>query len=259
MNTWRILVCIVTISGITSCKDETTSVVNSWNEDAEARISNQGTENVEAGFTAPLSESLGPNLTITGGSGTIAFDTTRGVLLAGALGSDDDGRVYVGTNASNFISPTNIGFVAEVSVTINPGDHNAETAFFGVGEGLDPNHAGVGPSYDEPSGGSAFAYFGVRDNPGGRTIVNDNKHGKNGSNLTPQKKIGPGTHRLRLTYDGTQLHLSVQIKETGSFVEHLSIDVSDNGFDETNSRIFFGGSNEATFSNFEILSITTTH
>ena len=52
-------------------------------------------------------------------------------------------------------------------------------------------------------------------------------------------------------------HLTVQIllfllrlMRWGAFIDQLSIDVSDNGFDDTNSRIFFGGSNEATFNNF---------
>jgi len=255
------------VLGVISCKDEDTSSLKAWNENSEARMSTQaspskpgvyGMSNVEAGFLDALDGELGPNLSITGGSGTIAFNVDQGTLLAGAPEGGDDGRVYIGTNASNYITSTNIGFVAEVSITINAGDHNDETAFLGVGEGIDSNHGGLGPSYDEPSGGSAFAYFGVRDNSGGLTILNDNKKSKSGINRKPlHKRTGPGTHRFRLTYDGTYLHLSAQIHERGDFIEQFSIDVSDNGFDETNSRIFFGGSNEATFNDFEVLSVTT--
>ena len=205
-------------------------------------------------FADPLDGALGSDLQITGGSGTIAFDAANDTLLAGAAGGGNGGRVYVGTAATDFITVTNIGFVAEVTVTINPGDNNADTAFFGVGEGIDPGDNGGGPSFDEPSGGTAVAYFGVRD--AGNTIINDNLLGDNGPDNN-DISVGDGTHRFRLTFAGGDLVLSAQVNEMGEFIDQATIDVSDNGFNATNSRIFFGGSNEATFDDFEVVSVTT--
>ena len=255
---------LLIFSVLTSCKDKDANearTINAWNEVAEARLSEQVVSSNESSpssttavFSDPLDGALGPHLSITGGSGTIAFDT-QGTLLAGVHNGGDDGRVYIGTNASDYISSTNVGFIAEISITINRGDTNADTAFFGVGEGFDLDTRGKGPSFDEPSGGTATAYFGVRDRP--LVIVNDNFLSKKGKNIAPSNgTTGPGTHRFRLTYDGTHLTLSAQINEAGPFIEHRSINVSDNGFNETNSRIFFGGSNEAVFDNFEVIKIT---
>ena len=89
----------------------------------------------------------------------------------------------------------------------------------------------------------------------GNTLVNDNILGENAGN--EPVSIGAGTHRFRLTFAGDDLVLSAQANETGEFVDQATIDVSDNGFDATNSRIFFGGSNEATFNDFEVVSVNT--
>ena len=211
------------------------------------------------------SGALGSNLAISGGSGSIGF-SGGGELLAGAAGAGDDGRVYVGTVDANYAGPTVTGFVAEVSITVNAGDQNAETAFFGLGVGQDFNSGGGSPSFDEPSVGPS-AFFGVRDdNAGGAFgtfVFGDFALGDpadNGVNMAPPNGDGgAGTHRFRLTYDSVAgtLQLAQQVNSMGAFIDNGVINVADNGFDETNSRIFFGGSNEATFDNFEVVSVTT--
>lgn len=195
---------------------------------------------------------LGANLVVTGGPGSLTF--SNGELLAGIDGSNDDGRIFVGTTETGFAGPNVTGFVAEITTTIIAGETNADTAFFGLGPGLPAGR------FFEPTEGPV-AVFGVRDdNAGGNantTLLGDFAAGESGGAAGVAGEPGPGTHRLRLTYDGTTLQLSQQLNLTGAFVDTFSIDVSDNGFDETNSRIFFGGSNEAIFDDFAIVSVTT--
>jgi len=131
MNVWRTIGSLLVIIGITSCKEEEkTSTINTWDEDSEAKMSEldkssvSSMKNEEACFFDSLDGPLGPQLSVTGGSGTIAF--SQGSLLAGAPDGDNDGRVYIGTNDSNYITSVNIGFVAEVSITINAGDTHFE-------------------------------------------------------------------------------------------------------------------------------------
>ena len=210
------------------------------------------------------SNALGTNLEISGegrgvGASLPSISFSGGQLLAGAAGAGDLGRIYVGTVDTNYAGPTVTSFVAEVSITINNGDTNADSVFFGLGSGT------PGGNFDEPQGAPA-AFFGVRDDNAdagnGESLFGDlnaSGVGSAGRQTFANGDTGAGTHRFRLSYDAVAgtLEFSQQINETGAFVFASSLDVSDNGFDDTNSRIFFGGSNEATFDNFEVVSVTT--
>lgn len=192
---------------------------------------------------------FGSNLSQSGGSGIPSV--TGGVVVFNGTGDND--RSWVGTNDTDYAS---VGFVAQVTIQIeNTDETNSFTHFFGLGAGDDFDLSGGRPSFDEPVVGPT-AFFGVRGVAD--TLVGD--YNANTAAVVNSPKItgmdlGIGTFVLKLTYDNVAdtLTLAVDDVEFATF-----IDTSDNSFDASNARIFFGSSENNTFDNFSVAAIPET-
>ncbi|MBI1375097.1 MAG: hypothetical protein GC159_20450 [Phycisphaera sp.] len=162
---------------------------------------------------------------------------------------DDATRCYLRTTRTDW---SNRSFVAEVTITV--GDSGGiGGAFFGLGEGL----PGDGPR--EPSHGpSAFVVAWPNDFVPDQSLRwgDFNVESVSGTGRFVEGSegmAGSGTHRLRMVYDAETKRAAFSIDRNytgGPFHADFSsqaMDLSDNGFDATNSRIFIGGGKNARF------------
>ncbi len=198
-------------------------------------------ESISEDFTL---EGIPASLQANGATGNITDD--NGHLQFGGVGNGS--RSFVRTVAGDFFSKD---FVAEVTVTVPAAGANSVLAFFGMGEGT-PNPA---TSY-EPI------------NPGIHTrLHNDLNFGllhasDNGVStaFNTGSDPGSGTHRIRLTWDAAtqQARLQVDTDFTGgTFTADQDsglIDGSDNGFNDTNTHIYFGGNENLIYDDFSVTS-----
>lgn len=183
----------------------------------------------------------------TGGSGTT--DYSGGNAAMG--GSGNDGRDWIGTADTDYSTVT---FIAEVDVTVLDGSNNDNSLYLGMGPGQDANNGGAGPGFDEPSVGPTI-YVGVRDNGAGNHIRGDFDSSVTGAAIGANTAgpAGDGTHTLRLFSNGTNAQFSIDLNKTGTFADlGPTIELNDNGFDATNSRVFIGSSNGRVFDNFSV-------
>ena len=155
-------------------------------------------------------------------------------------GTNDLGRSILRTAKSDLYQTD---FVSEVTVTVVSG----ATAYLGFGEG-----SRVAPTYEPLGQPHVFARLSTGD-----LIISDN-----GTDIDPPSsgEVGAGTHRLRLTFDRAASELTFEIHQNysgGPFIPTTTlapIDCSDNGFTNTNSRIFFGGNLGVRFDDFAVQS-----
>jgi hypothetical protein len=182
-------------------------------------------ENFNAsGLPGPfLEQSGGSPLTFSGGA-AVASGASRGYLRT----VDDDYHL--------------INFVAQVTVTISDDTAGNATVFFGLGVG-EPN-PGNG---DEPSTNPNIYMAGFPTSfSGGGVKTQDNNAGQL---FTAFSHAGTGTHRLQMAWDSANQSMVFSIDRNyagGPFVADTvftAVNGTDNGFNSTNSRIFFGGSN----------------
>lgn len=179
----------------------------------------------------------------------------------GGSGADGDlGRAYFGTVQSDFGL---LDFVAEIDVTVGGnGESGPFTSFFGIGAGVGggPNNGG---GFDEPTAGpdQNSIFLGVRGTAN-YLLFDENSDGTldvGRSNVRSADSAfggaGAGTHRVRFEHDATAgtIAYSIDLNQTGTFAPLFTFDSSNNGFDATNSQIFFGGSNSRIFDNFSVV------
>lgn len=169
---------------------------------------------------------------------------------------DDSGllRTYLRTIDSDYGS---VDFVAEVTVTVpNASSPARNVAFFGFGSGGVEQSVGSGiPNLD----GMLLELLPAAFLPGVRG--DDGVSGIYRPNAGPVQCGGSGTFRLRIAWTAaTQVAvLSVQPNYAGgSFVAdpncQFTFDGSDNGFDASNSRLYFGSDWDTVFDDFVITS-----
>ena len=246
-----------------------------------------GTSSAQTSFTEDFSSgTLGPNIISTSVStdaaGMAGDPTSFEVIFAGVA---DPGRAFVGTADSDYAAAD---FSAQVDVTVPLG--GGANGFFGLGPGiLGGDGTGGGPAFGEPSTGPAI-YVGLNEDgrDGGEANLTDASVGaltaageanaqisdtagnripdpldptlfvfqdSDGDGVNdPQFAVGSGSHTLFLDYiQGAQtLEISADIGGAGTITSLGIFDTSDNGFDATNSRIFFGGDDGTTFDNFSV-------
>lgn len=150
---------------------------------------------------------------------------------AAFTGITEDERTYLRTTTGtgNFFSTS---FRASVTLI-----HNEQTiAFFGIGTG----QADSGLSY-EP------AHPSINTRAHGDGLAGDNTNiSDNGVTTTPTS-LGSGTHRMRLTWDAAAQTATFEFDQNYDGITFTpevttsAYDGSDNGFDSTTARIFFGG------------------
>ncbi|MES2737620.1 MAG: choice-of-anchor tandem repeat NxxGxxAF-containing protein [Verrucomicrobiota bacterium] len=171
--------------------------------------------------------------------------TGASVTFAGANatfnGVTETSRSYLRTKTTtgDFFATS---FVAEVTLI-----HNQETiAFFGLGVG----QADPGLTY-EPE----YPSINLRAHAEG--LGDDSTHVSDDGDVTTPISLGSGTHRLRLIWNATAKTATYQFDQNYNGVTFnvdatsVVVDGSDNGFNSTNARIFFGGTG-ATFDDFLI-------
>lgn len=184
----------------------------------------------------------------TGGSGMSVVED--GVAKIGS--ASNDGRDWYGTADTDY---NTITFTAQVDVVVEAGSNHASSLFFGLGMGLDADNGGLAPGFDEPSVGPAV-YVAVRDNPFGSHILGDFAADSDGNviGVNTDGPAGPGTHTLRLSHDhvGSTVDFFISLNQTGIFSLLSTVDISDNGFDATNTRVFFGAAEGRIFDNFQV-------
>ena len=164
-------------------------------------------------------------------------------------GATDSNRSYLRTTKTDFHAA---GFVAEVTVSIPAGD-SPQLAFFGLGAGVpDPSNSfepAVDPhiySNASPDGFDDPGFFNTNDSDSGP--------------IAPiLSAAGDGCHRLRLEWNVETAELTASIHQNYSGGDFLATTVladvngEDNGFDDTNSRIFFGGAGGIVFDDLVVL------
>lgn len=131
-------------------------------------------------------------------------------------------------------------FTADLRVTIQ----DAMVGFFGLGVG-DP-HIGFA---SEPRSGAHVFLRVDSDSLGGNASFVD---GGNSVDPLSSGEAGNGTYVLRANYDAVTRKIQFVIGDdsTGQFVPRAafnSLDTSDNGFNGTNARLFFGGADGIKF------------
>ena len=225
-----------------------------------------GLANAQTSFTEDFSAGLGPNIIVSGVTTTgLAPDTSGGDVLFDAANAGDGGRAFVGTVDTDYAAAD---FTATVEVTIVGND--TANAFLGLGAGV-PGGGGVGtaaPAFGEPSEGPAlYGAFnssgrdGGAVNPGdfpagdvGGASSTDFDIGGSADGTVAGPSVGDGTHILTLNYDSASGGLTFGAFINGAATETVigTIDGSDNGFDATNARIFFGGDDSTAFDDFSV-------
>ena len=181
------------------------------------------------------------------------------VIFAGA---GNDGRSYLGTTFTDYTSDDFLATI-DITVTDNGFDNAAggsANGFFGLGPGIiGGGGAGGNPAFGEPTTGPAiYAAFNNDNRDGGEanlvdTIIGFEQITTTASN-TPQVVVGTGTHTVTLDYSqatGT-LEFIADVNQSGALVSLGTFNTSDNGFDSTNARIFFGGDDNTIFDNFVV-------
>lgn len=193
-----------------------------------------------------------------GTSSTLIFTDGAGgagaISIAGGVatftGDGDGGRAFLGTAGTDFAAES---FEATVDVTVL--DTGGTNAFFGLGPGTES--AGGGNSFGEPSTGpTVFIILNDSTRDGGQAAFGDFEDPDNGT--VPiggtQPVIGEGSHTLRLSFDADAQEIAFFASINGAAETLIfgGIDTSDNPFDATNSRIFFGGDDGTVFDNFSV-------
>lgn len=152
-------------------------------------------------------------------------------------------RGYIRTIESDYHG---IDFVAEATVDILDGASPGGIGFFGLGTGVVD---GVGvPPWGVPTNPAIFYEVAPDGFAGGFIGFNDNqvRIAVDGEVLVDRYGGWDGLHRVRLTWDATAMTALMEIDKDydgGAFVVDFAAiaDGSDNGFDGSNSHIFFGG------------------
>ncbi len=154
-------------------------------------------------------------------------------------------RTYLRTVQSDFY---NRNFVAEVTVTVS------ELTYFGMGQGI-PNPG----FFDEPAAPTINLRMHSSNVAGGRVEEGANV-GDFKSPLNTFGNPGSGTHRLRLTWNAAARTAVFEVHQNyagGPFVATFTspaVNGADNGFTDSNTRIFFGSGVGASF--FDDLKVT---
>lgn len=202
------------------------------------------------------SNTMGPNLVVTGGSGSDINFSGGNAAFTGTSATGSQ-RAYLGTNMAFDLG---VDFIAELGVFIPTTGGGNNIAFFGFGTGQTGVSA-PGPSFFEPSQGPTTYIAVIGDGVGnsnaqkiayadfdsavtGGTATNIYQSGGN------DVLLGSGSHRLRMSYSGTTglLEFSYQEDSIGSFIALApAINIADNGFTSTTGQLFFGGSGNAVF------------
>ncbi|MEM7040660.1 MAG: hypothetical protein AAF570_27100, partial [Bacteroidota bacterium] len=196
-------------------------------------------------FEEHFSTAAIPPLLVQSASNTPAVLNGTNAVFPGV---GDTGRSYLKTFFSDYAST---GFAAEITVTLN-NQGGPGIGFFGLGVG-EP----LAGFFHSPRVGShVFARVMPTDFFGGGMDLVDN-----GTELGTFTDIdtGNGTHRIRLNYDSTAQTLRAVIDKDydgGPFIPTTFLpdlaDTSNNGFNATNARIFFGGATNVTFDDLSI-------
>ncbi|MBI1371491.1 MAG: hypothetical protein GC159_01835 [Phycisphaera sp.] len=164
----------------------------------------------------------------------------------------DPTRCYLRTQRTDWLRRS---FVAEVTMTV--GDVGAHGgiggAFFGFGTCV--------PGEDmsrEPQGPSVFAVAWPDDFRENRSLNIGDFDGTHTRGVSRElsgsaDQAGSGTHRLRMIYDAVNGRFAFSIDRDyhgGPFVADFTspwVSATNNGFDDTNSRLFIGGGYNARF------------
>ena len=193
------------------------------------------------------------SLISTGGPGDAALTTVTGGQVV-FNDSGDGGRAFIGTAGSDFASQD---FTATIDF-INPATGGVN-GFFGLGPGAQDAPGAVEPdvgnSFGEPSlGPVTFIAFNADDRNGGEVVFADFENEFNGTAPNTGPIVGSGSHTLQIDFDfaAQTVTYSAFVNGAATITELAVVDVSDNAFDATNARIFFGGEDGAAFDNFSV-------
>ena len=194
--------------------------------------------------------SLPSNLEIIGPGENAVIFSSSGVTFNGAgMIGNAEGRAFIRTKGSNYLSKS---FVAEISMNFDPTKPNI--SWFGVGgNSLDQVY------YYEPDGpclqiAPHTASGGELD---GRISYNDkNSLGVRDGGIF--FNVTSTNYKMRITWDAVSGYAIFEVDSNylgGSFVADAtrSLFGLDNGFNEFNSRLFFGGSDGVSFKDFSIV------
>lgn len=148
----------------------------------------------------------------------------------------NDGRTYLRTPGSDYDT---VPFIAEVSLLVSS---VTDRAWFMLGSG------GTAGGASEPIMNPNIGMSIVAAPSANQTI--DNAVGTNVTNT------GSGLHRIRLTWQPStkQMRVDLDTDYQGTYQINYTylLDGSDNGFDGTNGRLIFGGSNGLYADDFDV-------
>jgi len=186
------------------------------------------------------SNTMGPNMNVGPGVGGASFD------FSGGDATSPNGRITLRTNDTDYAGTD---FTFEVTVTMTGTDNSDAWPFWGMGNGDtsggvpdDPKLLGQLLSADE---GTLERYLGY-DNSGPTIPEQDFPLNEN------------GTHRLRMEWDPTTgmgtCSADMDWPGTGFTADFSFVkDGSDNGFSNTNSRLYVLGGGGVSFDDIHVM------
>jgi hypothetical protein len=193
---------------------------------------------------------LPPGLEIIGpGASSVAFTSSGASFNGLGMIGNAEGRAYIRTIYSNMLSS---GFVAEITMSFAA--NQPSIAWYGIG--ADSVNSSF---YNEPTGASMMIV--PHTNTGGE-LDGRIQYGDRSNSINQDGGIFHNAsslaYKMRLTWDiDTSFALfEVDTNYTGGeFIADTSKTIfgGDNGFNSTNSRLFFGGSDGVTFKDLSIV------
>jgi hypothetical protein len=183
--------------------------------------------------------------TLEESGGTADYSGGSAAFPGGPVYSPGDARRYLRTITNYDTTP----FVAEATVTISNTYGPDGIAFFGLGVG------DVSGFYGEPRNTPTTYVRIVPDTFGGTFSITTSAAENIGGTTT----AGAGTHRVRLTWNPLTSTFVAEIHQDyagGPFVPTATIvEVVAEPFGDTNTRIFFGGSGDVVFDDFQVTAL----
>ena len=193
---------------------------------------------------------LPSNLEIIGPGASAVIFSSNGLAFNGAgMIGNSEGRAYVRTKKTDMLSNS---FVAEITMSFVPGQQSS--AWYGIG--ADSINTSF---YNEPAGAAMqiaphTATGGEFDGRIAYGDVDANRVGDGGRFFYVNSTV----YKMRITWNSinSTALFEVDSNYAGSeFVSDASISFfgGDNGFNASNSRLFFGGSDGVTFKDLNVV------
>ena len=194
-------------------------------------------------FTEDFSDnSPDPNLALGVPGGSPTTDFTGDFTVT----SGQESRIYLGTNDTDY---STVDFVFEAEFTDPVGANAWAWPFFGMGSA-----DATSPNFYEPAIEHKLGVV-VASNSIAPAVFLQDLDAANQNVLSGLPNMSGATSKVRYTWTAaTQTALfEIDVLNDGDIDGSLVLDGSDNGFDATNSQLYFGGGYGLTWDNISVV------